>query len=224
MLDLANYDASKDKLVCVGDYIDGGDKSFEVVEFLLALDNKSVQDNVFIMGNHDKELLDILTDDFDNFRDWRHIEEKHWEWYSNGGQATYASYVKEDDQTIIRHRDQFFKKLKYYHEENENLFVHAGYDFTIDIKSNYESNPKELLWDRHLYLTSINDQSDGDDQRKFGPYNKIYIGHTPTFLYGDNTPRKRANVINVDQGCKIDGTLSAWIDESDTFFQYKSKS
>ena len=221
VLDLASYDPATDRVICVGDYIDGGKMSFEVVEYLLDLDQNSMQDNVFILGNHDKEFLDILTYDFERLRDWRHIEEMHWEWYANGGQPTYASYIKEDDQAIIRHRELFFKKLKYYHEENNNLYVHAGYDFTIDIKSNFESNPSELLWDRHLYKTSINDLSDGGEDLKFGPYDKIYIGHTPTVLYGDVTPRKRANVINVDQGCKIDGTLSAWVDETDTFFQYK---
>jgi len=220
VLDLAKYNYEEDRLICIGDYVDGGAYSYEVVELLIDLNEKSGHKNIYIMGNHDYWFAEVLVYSFEVFKERRQIEEMHWEWYSGGGLKTYDSYIQRSDEEIIRHRELFFKKLQYYHVENNKLWVHAGYDFDMTIQESYKDNPDKLLWDRHLYESAINDHSDSDAQRQFGPYDKIYIGHTPTFLYGDKTPRNRANVINVDQGCKVHGTLTAWVDETDEYFQF----
>jgi len=172
------------------------------------------------MGNHDQIFLDILKEGFKSFRDRSTIEDVKWEWYNNGGMATYDSYIRQSDEEIKRHKELFYTKLKYYHEEDNKLFVHAGYDFTENIADCYQEDKSQLLWDRHLYKSSISDHSDSVKGTKFGGYDKIYIGHTPTFIYGDDTPRMRCNVINVDQGCKVNGKLTAWVDNTDEWFQY----
>jgi hypothetical protein len=50
-------------------------------------------------------------------------------------------------------------------------------------------------------------------------FTKIYIGHTPTTVNEYTKPQMMGNVINVDQGCKKKGILTAWIDETDEYFQ-----
>jgi serine/threonine protein phosphatase 1 len=220
LLEISSYDPKKDRLICIGDYIDTGKQSYQVVDLLIRLNEASGGSNVYLMGNHDKVFLDILEYDMEVIRDRRAVEEMHWEWFSMGGAETYNSYITQSDQDIIRHRDLFYKKLKYYHEEDDKLYVHAGYDYNMTIEESYKDDADNLLWDRHLYMSAINDNRDDSVTKKFGGYDKIYIGHTPTLLYGDTTPRYRANVINVDQGCKINGTLTAWVDETDTWFQF----
>jgi len=224
LLQLVNYNNLSDRLICIGDYVDGGADSFEVVEHMLEIDMQSERENIFLIGNHCKTFLDVLDLGLSHFRDRERVEEAHWQWYNNGGMATYDSYIVHSDEEIIRHREQFFRRLKYYHLEDNKLFVHAGYDFTKDIESCYNENKEELLWDRHLYKSAITDHSDNSKGRKFGDYDKIYIGHTPTFLYGDETPRMRSNVINVDQGSKVNRKLTAWIDETDDWFQFSPSS
>jgi len=223
VLEIASYNAAIDRIICIGDYVDGGPHSYETVELLIDLNLRSEDNNIYIMGNHDFTFLQILEYDFEAFRDRRAIEEMQWEWYTGGGMATYDSYIKRSDEEIIRHREQFFKKLKYYYEENNKLWVHAGYDYTMTIEESFLHDADNLLWDRQLYQSSINDHGAKEKSKQFGPYEKIYIGHTPTFLYGDITPRRRANVINVDQGCKVNGILTAWIDETDEWFQFINK-
>ena len=223
LLKISDYNPKSDRLICIGDYIDTGQQSYEVVELLLKLNEESEDNNIYILGNHDKCFLDIIEYDMEAFRDRRATEEMHWEWFSTGGAETYNSYIKQSDEDILRHRELFYKKLKYYHEEDNKLFVHAGYDYNMTIEESYNDNSDNLLWDRHLYMSAINDNRDDSASKQFGAYKKIYIGHTPTLLYGDTTPRYRANVINVDQGCKINGTLTAWVDETDHYFQFKPK-
>ena len=191
-----------------------------MVEYLLDLDDNSKRENTFLLGNHCFTFLNILEDGIEVFRDRKYVEETHWQWFNNGGEATYDSYISRDNEDILRHKEQFFKKLKYYHTENNKLFVHAGFDFNNSIENCFKEDKNQLLWDRHLYKSSITDHSDDMKGKKFGGYDKIYIGHTPTFLYGDHTPRMRNNVINVDSGAKVNGKLTAWIDESDEWFQF----
>ena len=223
VLKLSNYNPESDRIICIGDYIDGGKYAYEVADYLLELDENSRRENIFLLGNHDYTFLNILEDGMDKFRDRERIEEVHWEFYNNGGMATYDSYISKSDEEIIHHREQFFKKLKYYHVEDNKLFVHAGYDFNDTIENCYREDKNQLLWDRHLYKSSINDHSDSSSKTKFGPWDTIFIGHTPTFLYGDDTPRRRCNVVAIDQGCKVNGKLSAWILETDKWYQYVPK-
>ncbi len=162
-----------------------------------------------------------MQTDFHKFRDWRYIEEVHWEWFTNGGLNTYRSYFEKSDEDIVRHLKLFFNKLKYYHLENNKLFVHAGFDVREGFEATLQNNLDSILWERHLYMSAISHHSDGKGE-KFGGFDKIYIGHTPTTYYDTLAPRYRCNVINLDQGCKIDGTLTVWVDETDECYTYRN--
>jgi len=66
-----------DKLILLGDYIDRGDKSKEVVDFIIEL-SENGYDIIPLMGNHEAMLLDA----FENEKDIS-------KWIQNGGNETF---------------------------------------------------------------------------------------------------------------------------------------
>lgn len=224
----ANFNIEEDRIICVGDYIDGWGNSFEVVRILLEIKNQSKFDNIFLLGNHDKSFYDILNRDFENFRNENYIKSKYSDWYHQGGKSTYESYLKYDDELIKIHKEHFFDELKYFHKEQNKLYIHAGFDLEIGFEKTLKDKKDELLLSRSLHYEALNLwhinnnlklRNQPSEVSKIGDYDKIYIGHTPTILHGLDKPRYMGNVINVDQGCKKTGILTIWVDETDTFYQ-----
>ena len=227
-LELAKFDITKDRIICLGDYIDGWPQSFDVVKRLLEIKNNSPFNNIFILGNHDKWFLDILQKDFLNPRNENYIKRKHPDWYVFGGKQTLDSYLVYDDSFIEIHLEDFYSKLKLYHIEDNKLFVHAGFDYKIGFDYTLKSMPEVLIWNRSLFAEARNKYLMNENLRhmnqpivdfKFGRFDKIYIGHTPTNRYGLDEPIVMGNVINVDQGCKKKGRLTIWVDETQAFYQ-----
>lgn len=229
-LEIANFDIEKDRVICIGDYVDGWGESFEVVRTLLEIQNNSKFENTYLLGNHDKWFLDILLNDFENLRDEDYIKRKYLNWYIQGGKQTLESYLKYDDEFIKIHLVEFFKKLKYYHVESNKLFVHAGFDPEFDFKFTLNSNSEDLIWNRSLFKEGLNKYLMNQNligmnkkpiDYKFDNFDKIYIGHTPTTLSGLDKPIIMGNLINIDQGCKKKGRLTIWEDETNRFYQTK---
>jgi len=224
VLTIASYNASEDRIICLGDYIDGWHQSYEVIDYLLVLDEVSTHKNIFLKGNHDQWLIDVFNKDFHRFRDQDYIRMKYEAWIRNHGNTTYQSYLAHTTDEIEHHKIHFFDHLQSYHLEDNKLFVHAGFDETLGFQATATLHPEVLLWDRRIFQKAValwqyNEVNPMLSQR--GTFNKIYIGHTPTVAYGIHTPVKMGNVINLDQGCKINGTLTAWVDETDTYFMHK---
>ncbi len=227
-LKIAKFDITNDRIICIGDYVDGWPDSFEVVNILLEIKNSSKFDNVFLLGNHDKWFLDILSNDFENLRNENYLKSTYESWYTQGGKQTLDSYLKYGDDLIKNHLSDFFKTLKYYHLEANKLFVHAGFDHRRGFQFTLKSNPRELIWNRSLFSEALNNHLINENLRKanqsvrefkFDGFDKIYLGHTPTTLHGFDAPIVMGNLINVDQGCKKNGRLTIWIDETNEFFQ-----
>lgn len=220
----ANFNIETDRIITIGDYVDGWGNSFEVVRRLLEIKNQSKFQNIFLLGNHDKWFLDILDKDFENFRNEEYIKSKYSNWYIQGGKSTYESYLKYDDEFIMIHKKNFFDELKYYYEEQNKLFVHAGFDINLGFEETLKLKKEELLWNRSLHYEALqlwHKDNNFSGQSRIGKYDKIYIGHTPTTLNGFDKPKYMANVINVDQGCKRKGILTIWEDDTDSFYQNK---
>lgn len=130
-----------DVLVFIGDYIDRGNMSFEVMDLLLEYQKK--YNCVFLKGNHEEMFMDFLSG----------INERLF--LHNGGYKTQDSYRSHGfdielhtdylDRHIPRSHITFFQKLKGYYETEEFIFVHAG----ISTRTPLENMPNEiLLWDR----------------------------------------------------------------------------
>ena len=58
LLDLVDYQAGKDRLILLGDYVDRGPKSKEVVQKVMDL---AKNDNVVVLrGNHDQRIVTLV--------------------------------------------------------------------------------------------------------------------------------------------------------------------
>ena len=104
-----------DRIIFMGDYVDGWSESAQVIALLLELSQKF--DCVFIKGNHDVWCQNWLKD----ANDVNPI------WFLHGGKETMESYagfsIEEKQQHLT-----FFENLPLYHIDTENrLFLHAGF-------------------------------------------------------------------------------------------------
>lgn len=187
-----------DKLIFLGDYVDGWSESAAVMNYLLTL--KKSHECIFIKGNHDiwcEEWLGNGTIDTT--------------WLIHGGEETLNSYADTNAATRSRHL-VFFEQMPYYLiDEHNRLFVHAG--FTANQGPQKELNPANLSWDRTLWETAITMNKRIKPGSIFFPkrlklFDEIYIGHTPTLYYDADTPMQACNVWNIDTGAAFTGKLS----------------
>lgn len=145
--------AAEDRLVFLGDYIDRGSESRQVIEYLLDL-KKRLPRTVCLRGNHEQMLLEALTGEI----------EAVGLFLFNGGTATVTSYGGDLDRLPAEHLD-FLRALPLYHEEDEFIFVHAGLRPGVALE---EQDPQDLLWIRREFLDSDYDWG-----------KTVVHGHTP---------------------------------------------
>jgi serine/threonine protein phosphatase 1 len=105
-----------DKLILLGDYIDRGEKSREVINFIIDLMNTGF-DVTPLAGNHEVMLLDAWKND-----DMLPL------WLLNDGMTTLQSFGTQSINYIGKEYIDFFLNLKFYQEEGSFLFVHAGFN------------------------------------------------------------------------------------------------
>ena len=110
VLDKINPDKD-DTIVFMGDYIDRGKKSREVVDKLISM--QDVCKCVYLIGSHEYAMLHAETDDYYNYLFWNY-----------GGDATVESYGSF--QNILNIHGDFFNSLKPYHIIDNYMFIHAG--------------------------------------------------------------------------------------------------
>jgi len=190
-----------DRLIFLGDYVDGWSESPHVLSFLIEL--ATTHNCIFIRGNHDSLLLRWLNSSDEL------IDEGMW--YKHGGEATlnaYASFTISEKQAHIG----FLENLQnFYIDDDNRLFVHAG--FTNINGVDFEYFPKMLCWERTLWETalSLNPALTKDDAlypKRLTLYNEIYIGHTPVTRIGSTVPVQKACVWNIDTGAAFLGPLT----------------
>jgi serine/threonine protein phosphatase 1 len=187
-----------DQLIFLGDFVDGWSESFEVIQFLLELEQK--MKCTFIKGNHDLWCQQWLNQNI--------LDET---WLYNGGRATFKSYEGRSEEQKIAHLD-FFKRTQNYMIDSRNrLFIHAGFSSLHGpYKEHYSSN---YSWDRTLWEMALcMDQRILKDSiqypKRLKLFSEIYIGHTPTLHYDSFEPMNAVNVWNIDTGAAFNGRLS----------------
>ena len=206
---------SKDTLIFLGDYVDGWSQSPQVLDFLMDLATK--QNCIFLRGNHDELLLNWLLDNNENFNETM--------WFKHGGEATVIAYASVSEDKKKEHI-VFLKSLQnYYHDEQNRLFIHAG--FTNMNGVTYEYFPKLFYWDRTLWETALALNEDLDKASFFYPkrftlYDEIYIGHTPVTRIEQSIPIKKACIWNVDTGAAFKGPLTIMDINTKEFWQSES--
>ena len=165
-----------DKLFLLGDYIDRGDQSKEVIDFIIDL-TKQGFDVTTLIGNHEVMLLDSY---------YNHELEPVW--MMNNGASTLMSFGIGDIRNIDKHYLEFLNLLEYYKIAGNIIFVHAGFnDQAIDPFSDKHT----MIWEsRPSYLNPILKGK------------TIIHGHRPNRI--ENLKKliaDKASVIPIDTGC-----------------------
>ena len=205
------FDPKNDLIIYLGDYIDRGKNSKEVIDQIIKLkDNKIKTKN--LMGNHEEFMLDFLFNKKNNIEQWLDF----------GVDQTFRSYdieivefIKDgfDDSVIDKLRKvmldkisdshiDFFKNLEMSFSTNKYLFVHAGIDPEKNLS---EQTKKDYMWSRSKKFFD----------KKFKIEKVIVHGHTP-----EVDPINYPCRINIDTGCYFSGKLSSVLlsdDDSRTF-------
>ena len=202
----------EDTLIFLGDFVDGWSESPAVLDFLIALQSK--QSCVFIRGNHDDLVLKWLTGDTADFNEDL--------WFQHGGKATALSYKNVAATSKAKHI-HFLQSLQdYYLDEENRLFLHAGFSNIKGVKHEYFEPTfywDRTLWEMVLCLDKTLTPEDRLYPKRLKLYKEIFIGHTPVTQIGENTPQNFANVWNVDTGAAFNGKLTMMDVASKEFWQ-----
>lgn len=199
----------EDKLIFVGDYVDGWSESAQVIQYLIEL--SKTNDCIFIKGNHDVWC-----------EDWLRTGQGEMVWLMHGGKETEASYKVFSKEQKKQHL-YFFADMQLYHIDEQNrLFIHAGFTSMHGVER--EIHKENYYYDRTLWEMALTMDKRIEKNSKIYPnrlkhYNEIYIGHTPTINFGIDKPINAINVWNVDTGAAFTGKLSAIDVDTKEIFQ-----
>lgn len=198
-----------DKLIFLGDYVDGWSESSSVIDYLIELEKDF--NCIFIKGNHDAWC-----------ESWLSGEPPDQTWFFNGGETTIESYVAFSAEEKEKHLAFFNRMIDYFIDDQNRLFIHAGFSSMHGpAKERYSSN---FSWDRTLWEMALTMDNRIAKDSKLYPkrlllFNEIYIGHTPTLNYDVAVPMQACNVWNIDTGAAFLGKLSAMNIETKETFQ-----
>ncbi|RAI86058.1 calcineurin-like phosphoesterase family protein [Paenibacillus pabuli] len=84
ILQLTEYNSTKDKLILLGDYVDRGPNSKEVVDKVIQLVMN--HNAIALRGNHDQRLVDLINSDSVTVRS---------KFLEHGGKQTLQSYCDD---------------------------------------------------------------------------------------------------------------------------------
>lgn len=191
-------DAMRRVLLYVGDYVDRGLESRQVVDRLLTRPLAGFE-VVHLRGNHEDAFLGFLEGKPIAF-----------DWFKYGGLETLYSYdvpiprgpaAPRDLEKLRRHavaavppaHVEFLRACKLWHLEGDYVFVHAGVRPGVPLE---HQEAADLLWIRDTFLASRADHC-----------GKVIVhGHTIC-----ERPEVRPNRINIDTGAYASGRLTCLV-------------
>ncbi len=177
-----------DQLVFLGDMIDRGKHSKEVIDYLIKLSSR--YSCHFIMGNHEQLYLDYLKN---HNRD---------QWLHNGGHATLKSYKSDDGRDLPEKHLHLLQHCHYFLETEHYFFAHGGLDPELSIKDNLRYyKPEEFCWQR------VHMQSSFLEHNNYKWEKTVVCAHTALPL-----PVMLEKLIAIDTGCVYtDNPLLGWL-------------
>lgn len=192
--DLAERPVEQAVLIHLGDYVDRGIESAQVVEWLVAGPPVPAPQIVNLMGNHEHMMLAALA---------RTDAEAGDLWLRNGGADSLMSWgvsrtVAQQDwasRIPVPHL-LFLRDLALHHRIGPYLFVHAGVRPGVPLM---QQTRQDLLWIREPFLSSKKDHGA-----------VIVHGHSPR-----RDPFVGSNRIGIDTGAVIGGALTCVVLEAD---------
>lgn len=183
-------------LVFVGDYIDRGEKSAEVLSLLFGIQRELPDKVTCLMGNHEKMMLDFIDDPSGRGRNW----------LRNGGLQTLSSYqiggIREQsnvqelteasqalEDTLPTGMLQWLRDLPLEFRSGNVCVVHAGMDPHLAPE---EQSSRVLLWGHHDFMKIP--RNDG-----------LWVVHGHTIV---EEPQIRPSRISIDTGAFHSGRLT----------------
>jgi len=190
---------TKDTIIFLGDYVDGWSDSANVVSYLIELAKDF--DCIFIRGNHDDLTHQYLKSGAMTDR-----------WVIHGGQSSIDGYAKLSSKEIQQHLLFFSAMQNYYIDDQNRLFVHAGFTNLHGPENEYYDTG--FYWDRTLWEMAISLDPNIEKTSEFYPkrlqiFDEIFIGHTPVTRIGESLPVNKASIWNIDTGAAFKGSISA---------------
>lgn len=202
MLQLIEYSSKHDQLILLGDYVDRGPNSKEVVDKVMELVNN--HHAIALRGNHDQRLVDLINNDSPVIRS---------KFLEHGGLQTLQSYcdikqvisdeilnqARETIKSSFAHHIDFLSKLPLYHEDHHHIYVHAGL------------NPNFIDWKNQpeydfMYI------KDEFIRNTFNLNKRIIFGHTRTIdIHGTSDIWFSEDKIAIDGGCAYGMQLNGLI-------------
>jgi serine/threonine protein phosphatase 1 len=203
LLGLTGYNPDRDRLILLGDYVDRGPQSREVVDRVMSL----VRDHgaIALRGNHDQRLVDLVRTG---------SEQVIRKFLEHGGRAAAMSYLglsgsaqRVDMDTVISarthitehfmHHIEFLERLPLYYEDGRHIFVHAGLD---------PANPDWKRQPESVFMTikeSFYKHPTAEDRT-------VVFGHTKTVdIHGSADVWFGDGKIGIDGGCSAGLQLNA---------------
>lgn len=189
--------ARRRTLIFLGNYVDHGGQSRDVVDRLLA--GFAGFETVYLKGNHDDTLLQFLTDPTigDAWRNFGGLDTLRSYGIEHAPDKNWSQTRSEFTAALPREHLAFFKNLKLHVTIGDYLFVHAGLKPRVPLE---EQSETDLLWIRDEFL---------DSAVNFGRV--VVHGHTPA-----DAPVVRPNRIGIDTGAYITNNLTAVVLEERT--------
>jgi serine/threonine protein phosphatase 1 len=172
------------RFIFLGDYIDRGAQSKDVLDFLIKGGGARDRNLVCLRGNHEEMLLRAA--------DKNRLDRDLMTWWENGGEATLDSYGVDDPSDLPAEHLDWIRSLPLQSSDPHRLFVHAGIRPGIALSS---QSAEDLLWIREPFLSSAEDHGA-----------LVVHGHTPTPA---RKPDLLLNRLNIDTGACFGGPLTA---------------
>jgi serine/threonine protein phosphatase 1 len=196
LIEALKLQAPQARWVFVGDYIDRGDQSLDVLKALREI-AKERPETVFLKGNHETMLLDFLSSP----------ETAGNRWMQHGGLQTIANFggrglrEKNAPEALLNARDQllaqapaeileWIEACPRYWQSGNVAAVHAGADPCTPMAEQYG---RSLTWGHRDFGTRA--RADG-----------LWIVHGHTIV---EAPRAHNGIISVDTGAYATGRLTA---------------
>ncbi|RJE90298.1 serine/threonine protein phosphatase [Paenibacillus sp. 1011MAR3C5] len=207
LLEKVRYAPEQDRLILLGDYVDKGPQSREVVEAVMGLVKR--HGAIALRGNHDQRLVDLIRG---NDPVVLHKFAEH------GGPPTLQSYTgfsevtersREEVRRIMEeqyasHLD-FLAGLPLYLEDDRHIYVHAGLrpgmsDWTLQSEHDFMYIKDEF----YLHPTTVD--------------KTVIFGHTiTTKLHAKADVWFAGDKIGIDGGCSIGLQLNALLFEDGVY-------
>jgi serine/threonine protein phosphatase 1 len=170
--------------ILLGDYVDRGPASNEVIALLMREQAAGECRFRCLRGNHDEMLLTAAHP--------ARTDADLMQWFDNGGKATLDAYGLDDPSELPADHLAWIRALPVRIHEEERFFVHAGVRPGTPLSEQLE---RDLLWIREPFLSS---------RQWHGAL--VVHGHTPT---ANAAPEVRCNRVNIDTGACFGRSLTA---------------